>query len=118
MTSTKLLNLAEVQVALRLAGLPPGPLSPFANIQPPATIDQSVRSTLQAKGVLNGAGIADEWRAAFKTLVAPTHRATVYLGSAERWEAGVYFAGPGGITGFALADADYQIKPAYTHSAI
>lgn len=102
MSQTTRLTVPEVQTALRLTGLPPGPTSPFAQLTPPATIEQAVVASLRAKGVLNGnGGPTPAWTGALQTLTEPSHRVALFLASPERWLETSYYSSGGGLVGFA-----------------
>lgn len=113
------LSQSEVQAALRLAGLPPGPDSPFAQLQPPASLHPAVAAALQTKQVVNSSGIvSDVWKSALTTLTAPSHRVAIRLGSPTHWLSTVYYGSPGGIAGFVEDQAEYRITLGCTHDAI
>jgi hypothetical protein len=118
MTGTTHFTVPELQVALRLAGLPPAPTSPFADLSPPATIDPGVVSTLRGKNVVNGhGGVADAWREVLATLASPTYRVWLYLGSADRWETIDYYSGTTGLIGYASTGAEHLVTfPCTTES--
>jgi hypothetical protein len=107
---TTVLNTAEMQAALRLAGLPPGPASPFAHLSPPASIAPETASALFQKHVVNGSGaITDPWRKALTALTVPSHKASLFLGAPEQWFAIDYYAAGEAMSGCTASEPGYKI---------
>jgi len=104
------LTTPEVQLALRLGGLPPAAHSPFAKIAPPAGIDSAIHASLYAKQVVNNTGaLTESWRSLLACLASPTHRASLFLGSIDRWLTTEYYGAGGLLTGFVFDKDVYKI---------
>ena len=116
---TTVLTTAELQAALRTAGLPPSPASPFASLAPPSSIAPPVASALIQKHVVNGSGaMTGTWRQALTALTKPTHKASVFLGSPEQWFSMDYYAAGDTITGCNSDDAGYKITPSVSRDSV
>ena len=104
------LSTGQLQVALRLAALPPSKYSPFAKLTPPAAIDPAVLGSLRAAGVVTGAGqITDSWNAALAALAQPEQRISLFLGAAEGWNAIEYFSRQGMLAGYSGAGGNHRV---------
>jgi hypothetical protein len=113
------LSTPELQAALRIAQLPPAPSSPFATLQPPASIEMPVVESLRAKQVLTGpGGLSPAWRDALAALASPTHHAALYLGSAVSGQTIDYYAAGQTLVGYTGDAAEHRITFPYTAQTI
>ena len=109
-TETHTLSTAELQVALRLAGMPPSRNSPLAQLPPPAVVDPAVVSSLRALGVTApGGALVPDWIEALSAIANPARHAVVFLGSSANWTAIEYFAGPSAMAGYSLSEGKHNI---------
>lgn len=109
-SETHTLSTAELQAALRIAGIPPSRNSPLAELPPPAVVAPAVVSSLRALGVMSaGSAVAPQWIEVLSAIANPAHNVFLCLGSSTSWNAIGYFAGASGMAGYSTSDGNHHI---------
>ena len=99
-------TLAEMQMALRIAGITPAPASPLAGVQPALQSNHGLVESLRQKAICDGPkNLKPEWLGTLATLANPGQQAMVHV---EGGGSGRYYSGAHGVAAMVPAEDGQQ----------